>query len=1702
MKNLRMICFFSLLVLMSFMSIAQAADPKVNSISPADNATNVPVTTTVVVTFNNTMRWDRVYRTSDEDYPYRIFLRKYNTTTPIPCTYSPTSNNSQYTLTPVSALQANTRYEVVLYADRLRDTSDNKLSDTSGYGNWYITDFITAAGGASDTTRPIVEGTYPADGDVSVPIGVRVDVTFSEDIASGDVSSTYFKVYRGSVSGTAVTISSFAYDAATNTAQLTLPTLANSTTYYVVVKSGIHDLATTPNTLQNDYTFDFTTAAVTDTISPTITARTPGIGSTGEAVTVPIKVTFSENIDATTLTSASFTVSGGVTPVGNAISYDSVNRVATFTPSVNLSYATNYTVTLTSSVRDVAGNALAAATGQPLSWTFTTVSGTASTATLNEYCQVPPFLSTGSSVKPNVLLIVDNSGSMETLAYALSNYDSTKSYGGYFDKNRMYKYNSTSGWFEPDTTTAHNPATNWTGGTSVGSGNFLNWMTMRRVDVVRQVLVGGKQNARTGQTNYYRMPYAGGNRSMSYNNTYYQYGSSGGVPIIKICTSSSCKSFSGGNYNAYVYVGSNPSDGLVQKMADRIRFGLMTFNNDGTAFEEGDTSVKDGGQIVIPIGATDNTNVNASGNIVSKIETANPNTWTPLAESLYEAVRYFQFTNSAYNGFNYSTTAIAPLTTATDPIAAPCQKNFVMLLTDGESTKDQNLPGGSFTGTEVSDNYGFNVETWRGNVNANTTVNNAVIGATTIAASLNSSSGTNYLPAAAYYAHKTDLRSATVGGSAKVGMQNLTIYTVFAFDNSVAGANLLKLTSLYGAYTDTNNNNIPDLQSEYDTTNNSTGLKVADGIPDTYFPASDGDSLQISLQKAFDDIVARVASGTAASILNNSDGSGASLLQAVFYPKKTFEGGTEVSWIGELQNMWYYLDPFLNYPSIRIDTNSDFKLNTKQDEVVQFWFDGGTNGTNQTYARLLSDTKGDGSTLTTVGSTYNPDDTSVVKSLWRAGRKLWSRDAGTRSILTNTGINTLDISNGFASFDTSLSSNTTVQSYLQAANSTEADKIINFIRGTDQSGYRIRSVTIGGSSGTWRLGDIISSSPKILGNVSLNTYSQLPPTGYNDSSYLKYTKSNTYGNRGMAFVGANDGMLHAFRLGVLKELTDPCRLSGANSATCAWDKAKMNNYTTETALTTKYGQNSNVTATSSDDLGREEWAYIPKNMLPYLKYLGDPSYAHLFYVDGVTNIIDASINSPSTCTALNYWDCAKQTKYLTVEGNSEGTVGNLPSKNLDLSNTSWRSILIGSTGLGGASRNRGGTGACNGGGTECVKTPVDGVGFSEYFALDVTNPSSPVYKWTFNGDTSSGGNLGYATTGPAIMRLGSGAKNGRWFAVFASGPTGGINTTSRQFMGKSDQNLRIFIVDLASGTLLKTIDTGIANAYAGSLSNSAIDLDRSNQTKSGHYQDDGLYIGYVEKDTATGTWTKGGVVRLLTNESIDPNDSTKPWIASKVIDGIGPVTTAVSKLQDRSNNNLWLYFGTGRYYYKSDVLGIDDSDGNRSLYGLKEPCYNAGAYTSGCTTKLIRTNLKDQTLTPTAAIGAYNGWYNNLDSSALNDGYSSERVITDPVASPSGVVFFTTFRPTTDVCGFGGNSFIWAVDYSTGGTPSSKAMKGSLMIQVSTGAFAELSMADDFGAKDGRRNTTAIQGVPPKAQGLSLMANPRPIKKVLQIQEK
>jgi hypothetical protein len=102
---------------------------------------------------------------------------------------------------------------------------------------------------------------------------------------------------------------------------------------------------------------------------PTVTQTTPVNAATNVAVSTAPTATFSRAMDATSLTTSTFTLKDSLSnPVAGTVSYNSGNTTATFTPSAPLAYSTTYTATISTGAKASDGKPLAAA----VSWSFTT----------------------------------------------------------------------------------------------------------------------------------------------------------------------------------------------------------------------------------------------------------------------------------------------------------------------------------------------------------------------------------------------------------------------------------------------------------------------------------------------------------------------------------------------------------------------------------------------------------------------------------------------------------------------------------------------------------------------------------------------------------------------------------------------------------------------------------------------------------------------------------------------------------------------------------------------------------------------------------------------------------------------------------------------------------------------------------------------------------------------------------------------------------------------------------------------------------------------------------------------------------------------------------------------------------------------------------------------------------------------------------
>ena len=263
-------------------------------------------------------------------------------------------SGSTATFQPSAALDAKSLYtgKVLIAGYAGEKTDDNKSVNSL---NWSF----TTAGSIADVTAPVVSSVVPANNATAVVTSTKATVTFSEAMNPSTITSATFTLKQGS---TAVP-GAVSYTG--TTATFTPATaLTAGLIYTATITSGVKDLA--GNALATPYVWSFTTAGGVDVTAPTVLSVVPVNAVTTAATTTKVTVTFSEAMNATTVSSASFTLKQGSTAVAGTVSY--TGTTATFSPTAALAANTLYNATVTTAVKDVAGNALAA----NYTWSFTT----------------------------------------------------------------------------------------------------------------------------------------------------------------------------------------------------------------------------------------------------------------------------------------------------------------------------------------------------------------------------------------------------------------------------------------------------------------------------------------------------------------------------------------------------------------------------------------------------------------------------------------------------------------------------------------------------------------------------------------------------------------------------------------------------------------------------------------------------------------------------------------------------------------------------------------------------------------------------------------------------------------------------------------------------------------------------------------------------------------------------------------------------------------------------------------------------------------------------------------------------------------------------------------------------------------------------------------------------------------------------------
>lgn len=320
--------------------------PEVVSTDPANGNTDVYISKMISVTFNENM--------NPATLNVSTFTIEHSATTKnesqlVTGIISYTGNTA--TFTPSELLKVNTLYTGTITTGS-KDMAGNSLSKN------YVWSFTT--GSIPDMTPPSVVFTNPVSNATSVELSKIISVNFSKAMDQSTINSVTFSVKTGNntVPGVVTYSGVTAVFTPTNS-------LIPGTIYNVIITNGVKDES--GKNMVDNYAWNFTTINQSDATPPTVLSTVPVNGATGVLINSIIEANFSELIQVSTVNELTFLVKQGTQSVEGAVTYSGLT--ARFTPTVALLENKVYTVTITTGVKDLAGNAMV----NNNTWSFTTI---------------------------------------------------------------------------------------------------------------------------------------------------------------------------------------------------------------------------------------------------------------------------------------------------------------------------------------------------------------------------------------------------------------------------------------------------------------------------------------------------------------------------------------------------------------------------------------------------------------------------------------------------------------------------------------------------------------------------------------------------------------------------------------------------------------------------------------------------------------------------------------------------------------------------------------------------------------------------------------------------------------------------------------------------------------------------------------------------------------------------------------------------------------------------------------------------------------------------------------------------------------------------------------------------------------------------------------------------------------------------------
>ena len=567
----------------------------------------------------------------------------------------------------------------------------------------------------------------------------------------------------------------------------------------------------------------------------------------------------------------------------------------------------------------------------------------------------------------------------------------------------------------------------------------------------------------------------------------------------------------GGIANARVRmkIASSQRTGAVQNTWSQARWGFMFF--------KGDTS-SNYGKLLVRCGELSDPSqfcaYMAGGHTAAPYPTNGdpyPYNGTPTGEALNEAINYFKQSGGINSSMFTKGGQYDPYYTSQQINGAylpvPCRQSFVILVSDGK---------------------------W-------------------------SSPGTIDPIIPAYTMHMTDLRTET----ALPGKQTVTVYPLFAFNTPgtsdyITGSSAMQWIALFGGFTDLpsstckagypyplscSNPIVPNsciggasnsssssvlFPSHFTSTCQKTtpdacckewdvlydmytvGDGLGKGVPDNYFDCRYSSQLQQAIQTIITRILQQTASSSAVATISQKTGEGDMIIRGLFEaapPASDAADQGRLLWYGHLESYW---------------PNSTGQYSFELDTTDIMCKDITANN----------------------GSSFANCWDAATSPPWPAASSVSTSTSPMLGRNIFTMVNNVQTSFNITNMTSTL---------LGVANSTAASNLVNWVLGVENTSlFRSRTDP---NSKTWILGDIIYSTPVIVGPPTLGAVSQNTKAIVNSNQEINVVSPNSTSSAAgfqrnfltwrqisatshsnpdiknrdkFAFVGGNDGMLHAF----------------------------------------------------------------------------------------------------------------------------------------------------------------------------------------------------------------------------------------------------------------------------------------------------------------------------------------------------------------------------------------------------------------------------------------------------------------------------------------------------------------------------------------------------------------------------------------------